>query len=672
MDLMYSYNSVALFLFYEWSRQPVRFGLAFRRIAILISVCFACLAANLWAAEWTMLGPEGGSARSLAYDPHDPNRIFLGTATGALFFSNDGGRRWSHCAQLGPGDYVLDHIVFETGDSKTIFISAWSSGDPSAGDIFRSRDSGVSWESLPGIHRRSIRALAVAESKPGVLVAGALDGIYRSSDSGNTWSKISPERNAEIRNIESIAIDPRNPDVMYAGTWHLPWKTTNGGRTWQKVSRGMENDSDIFSIMVDAGKSHIVLASTCSGIYRSYSAGQLFHKVHNIPYSARRTHVLRQSRGNGRIVFAGTTEGLWKSLDGGTSWRRSSSRTIVVNDVLVDPRHSDRVLLATDRIGILKSEDGGRTFTPSNHGFAHRYVTAMLVDKHNPDDIYVAVGNDGESGGVFSLHPGTSGSQQLSKGLGGRDVLSLRQTSAGTLVAGTNRGIFILENKKDTPFSSRAAEKHISAMPYIPRWRSVSTDANSPVANARVNDLDVAKGRWFAATSQGLFQSRDEGKHWTRNSSLQQFNVISVQSQEDWVIVASETAVFFSTDGGTAWRLCTLPKGAIGIRSVVLTTNGEVLIASVGGGFVSSNGASTWRQIRDGLPDRDIRSICIDERASRLLATSGEAIFESRNGGQTWDRGPETGFTVSELTTSRTRILAASASDGVMIRAEGD
>ena len=66
----------------------------------------------LQAERWVVLGPDGGDARSLAYDPRDSARVFLGTGTGSMFLSIDGGRNWSRSAHLGQGDgYVLDHIV---------------------------------------------------------------------------------------------------------------------------------------------------------------------------------------------------------------------------------------------------------------------------------------------------------------------------------------------------------------------------------------------------------------------------------------------------------------------------------------------------------------------------------------------------------------------------------
>ena len=203
-------------------------------------VCCKCLmfvllalvcASAAWAGPWTALGPDGGDVRSLAYDPQNPDHIFLGTSTGTLFSSTDGGHSWSRFAHLGSGDdYVIDHLAIDPQSSSKMYAAAWSAENRQSGDLFRSDDAGKSWEMISAMHGKSIRALAIAVSDSRILIAGALDGVFRSSDAGRSWQKISSS-SPDIHNLESIAIDPRNPDVVYAGTLHLAWKTADGGRT---------------------------------------------------------------------------------------------------------------------------------------------------------------------------------------------------------------------------------------------------------------------------------------------------------------------------------------------------------------------------------------------------------------------------------------------------------
>jgi len=132
---------------------------------------------------------------------------------------------------LGVGDdYVLDNIAIDPSDSSKIYVAAWSVVDNNSGDLFRSTDGGQSWKALRGMSGKSIRALELAPSNPKIIVVGALDGVHRSLDGGDTWEKITPDHHADLKNFESVAIDPLNPNVIYAGTWHLPWKTADGAR----------------------------------------------------------------------------------------------------------------------------------------------------------------------------------------------------------------------------------------------------------------------------------------------------------------------------------------------------------------------------------------------------------------------------------------------------------
>ncbi len=284
--------------------------------------CFALLAPAATASDWRLIGPEGGDVRSLSYDPSNPNRVLLGTSAGQLFISEDGGASWSLFTHLGPGDdYVLDHVIFNPAHPSTVYVAAWSLFNADEGDVFRSDDSGRTWHALPGVHGKSVRAMAMAPSDPNLLFIGALDGVFRSPDGGQTWQRISPENHAEIKDIESLAVDPQNPNIIYAGTWHLPWKTEDGGVTWHSISKGIAFDSDMFSIIVDPRDPQVVYASACSGMYKSVNKAEYFHRIYlSLPEAAHRTRVMKQDPQRSSIVYAGTVAGLWKTLDGGDHW----------------------------------------------------------------------------------------------------------------------------------------------------------------------------------------------------------------------------------------------------------------------------------------------------------------------------------------------------------------
>lgn len=633
---------------------------------------------TLWAGQWTALGPDGGDVRSLNFDPKNPDRIYLGTSTGTLFVSADGGHSWARLAHLGGDDDVLDHITIDPQNPKHIFVSAWSVENQQAGDVYRSHDGGNNWDALPGMHGKSVRAMAISASDSQVMVAGALDGVFRTRNGGNSWEKISPP-GAEIKNIESIAIDPKNPDVVYAGTWHLAWKTDDGGANWHHINKGMIDDSDVFSVIVDSTNSSVVYASACSGIYRSDSAGDLFRKLQGIPFSARRTRVLKQDPNSPSTVYAGTTEGLWKTDDGGKTWKHVTNSEIVVNDVMVDPRNSNRVLLATDRSGVLASDNGAQSFLASNHGYTHRYVSSILADKNDPNAMLVGVVNDREFGGVFSTRDAGQSWQQKSAGLGGRDVFALQQASNGALIAGTNKGMFLLERNSTQwrPINNIVAEKTPAR---IVKGKKGAKAVKTPavvvrsVLDARVSDIEVTPKRWLAATSAGLFTSSDQGKTWTGGAVLGKSDFVSVESEGDLVVAATRTNVLYSTNSGTTWQQAPLSSYITAIHGVTVTPDKEILVASREGAFRSSDSGATWEHIVNGIPDKNISSIAYDQGRKRLLATSTATgvVFESKDNGRSWHRGPDSGYPLRRISVVRGRFVGATPFDGVIVQPENE
>jgi photosystem II stability/assembly factor-like uncharacterized protein len=644
-------------------------------LLLLASIC----AFGSGARQWPVLGPDGGDVRSLAYDPHNPDRVFLGTSTGVIFVSDDGGHNWSRFAKLGAGDdYVLDHMAFDPQNSKNIFVSAWSVQDQNAGDIFRTRNGGKDWEALPGMHGKSVRAMAVSASDNKVIVAGALDGVYRSNDGGNNWQRIS-SNDGVVKNIESIAIDPKDPNVVYAGTWHLAWKTSDGGANWQHINKGMIDDSDVFSIIVSSANPSEVFASACSGIYKSVSGGDQFDKIKGIPFTARRTRVLKQDPSNPAIVYAGTTEGLWKSVDEGKNWKRVGSPEVVVNDVIVDPRNSQRVLLATDRSGVLASDDSATTFTASNHGYSHRYVSAILADSKEANTLYIGLVNDREFGGVFFTRDGGQNWLQKSSGLDGRDVFTLKQSHNGTLVAGTNKGLFELVSGSSSwhPINNVVLENSVSRTVTLKsgKKKTVTSIASThTLLDGRVSDTDLGSSRWFAATSAGLFTSKDQGKVWVGGPVTGEKDFISVQAQDGLVVAATRSTVLVSEDEGKIWQPARLASYAINIRSVTVAPDGQIFVATREGAFHSADSGKSWNHVVAGLPDKDITSVAYDGSHKRLLATSGQTgvVFESADGGKTWQRGPDSGFPLRHISVVHGRYVAATPFDGVVAQPEND
>lgn len=629
-------------------------------------------------AQWLPLGPDGGDVRSLAYDPHHPDRLFLGTSAGQLFVSNDNGASWTRFARLGSGsDYVLDNMAFDP-QSGIMYVAAWSV-ERNTGDLFRSQDGGRTWQVLPDMRDKSIRALRLAPSDPKIVVVGALDGVFRSRDGGNSFERISPANHAEIKDIESLAVDPNNPDIIYAGTWHLAWKTENGGQSWHSIKQGVIDDSDVFSIIVDFNNPQNVYLSACSGIYKSENAAELFRKVPGIPFSARRTRVLKQDPLNPATVYAGTTEGLWKTVDAGKTWKRITAANIIVNDVHVDPRNASRVLIATDRSGVLASNDGGQSFTASNRGFAHRQVWSVLADRNDPQTIYAGLVNDKDFGGVFVSYDGGRIWRQLSAGIGQHDIFSLRQADNGTVLAGTNRGVYMLGRGASQwqPINTVLREKAVPTPKRVARRSKKPAKAAAPRVewvrselSGRVSQLEVTSGKWFAASSAGLFASTDQGKSWKGGPVMGFRDIVGVKANGSTVIAVAPKAVLVSRDSGDTWAAHTAPSYVTYIYGGTITPESVIWLATREGALRSADMGATWEHMLGGLPAREIGSVNYDPESHRLMAIAQNGqLFVSSDAGQFWKRH-DAGWAVRSLAFAHGRVLAATPFDGIIAQPE--
>jgi len=654
---------------------PSLFG-SFAQIAFLVSLfLFVC---QLHAQGfWNAIGPAGGDARAFAAVPGEPNHLYLGTTSSWIYESIDDGTSWHRLAKLDASeDLVLDNILVDSANPAVVYAGGWKAGKRDGG-LWVSRDAGKHWNAMDGLRGQSIFALAQAPSNPKILFAGTLEGAYRSTDAGASWTQISPPGSHEIHEVESLAVDPVDPDIVYAGTWHLPWKTVDGGKNWHNIKKGLIDDSDVFSIIIDPARPRTVFLSACSGIYKSESAGELFRKIQGIPMTARRTRVLMQDPANRAVVYAGTTEGLYKIVDGGRSFRRMTGPDVIVNDVYVDPRDSNRVLLATDRSGVLASKDGGTSFVASNEGISGRNVEALLVDRGKPARLYAGVVNDKSYGGVFVSANGGGNWEQIRDGLDGRDVFALAQAADGTLLAGTSHGIFALDANLATGTAATWQPRNAIANTIVKTatethyGKRVNVEKRVKATvyelDSRVNAFDVSGDVWLASTGIGLLTSKDQGATWQGGPVMGSGEYLSVTSQGATMAAARADGVVLSRDAGLTWMPMQIPTMLTRIHRVAFSADGTLWLGAREGVYFTHDLGKTWLWI-ERMPFRDVDDLYFDAQMNRVLVSSRESdqVYAIDPKTLKWKWG-QTGYRIGLIRGAGERLVAASLHDGVLI-----
>lgn len=623
---------------------------AARQIGLVCVLLLFSAGAN--AQTWRALGPDGGDVFALTMDAHDPKTLYLGCADGHIFASHDAGDHWQILGRAGEApNAVVTSIVVDARNPRELYASTWTRElHGEGGGVFRSTDAGVHWTSA-GLDGHAVRALSQAPSDPHELVAGALDGVFVSSDAGATWHRISPAGDAELHNVDSVAIDPKDSKIIYVGTFHLPWKTTDSGAHWLPIHNGMIDDSDVFSLVVDRQKSERVFASACSGIYRSDNSGTLWMKIQGIPFSARRTHIVLQDPSNPEIVYAGTTEGLWKTSDGGSNWKLMTPANWVINSMVVEPG-SDRVVIGTDQLGVLVSDDGGQFFRVSNEGFNHRQVTTFAIDPRRPGHLLAVLANAPEP----MLETTDNGRTWFPLGgtLNADQVLGAYASPRGWLVTLKKGGLQL----------------------YAPNFRLWSAlgrlDGSSGLPfHAVINGFSFGRERWFAATEQGLFVSADTGNVWSAvrltHANLPAESIMaSPDGRVLWVV--SSGGMLYSQDSGATWNWKDLPLQSGGVIDLQSAGGKTLLALSERGLYVSRDEGATWTLAGHGLPAAPPQEIAV---AGPVWVASmrGGGIYISKDRGATWSREQNTlaegFFPAVSVAKSLNTVYAASSTDGV-------
>lgn len=459
-------------------------------LATLLALAFPVSSAA--AMQWVRAGLYGADVRAMVIDPRNPDRIWLGTSNGEIYRTDDGAASWAPVRESIPfPGYTVDNLLMDS--EGRLWAATW--GLWGGGAVAFSADGGETWTRRDkGLENVSIRAFAIDPRNPDSMVAGGLNGVWKSSDSGRSWRKIS-----EHVNVESLAIDPRRGDTIYVGTWRQAWRSDDGGANWKHIAEGMVLDTDVFNIHIDPRSPDSVWIATCGWVYNTKNRGDLWTRYRD-GFENRRVHDIVTDPTRPDIVYAGSVAGLYRTTDAGKNWSLLSRDNLVINTILVDPRRPDRILLGTEGDGVYVSTDRGKTFNRSSSGLYNLKITSVVPDPSTRGTLYAVVYFGGAASGIWKSADAGRGWERLSEqGLPEVRSLIVRKDGTPRFLAGTERGIWI-------------------SMDGV-QWKSAEP-SGYPI---RVDRLVAwSEARLFAATSEGVYTSRDGGASWYRLGQLEE------------------------------------------------------------------------------------------------------------------------------------------------------
>ena len=191
---------------------------------------------------------QGGNLHlhGLAIDPENPEIIYVGSNDDPsqinpkplrgshIFKSVDGGITWVE------SDNGYDHeartsiheIRVDPRDPRVIYVGTTKHESTDGNGIWRSVDAGTTWaranSGMP--NDTNVSVILAHPARPGLLLAGTLEGIYLSTDDSASWQLVNS------RVTWDMEYDPAEPDIVYAGTEEGIFLSLDFGETWQDIS----------------------------------------------------------------------------------------------------------------------------------------------------------------------------------------------------------------------------------------------------------------------------------------------------------------------------------------------------------------------------------------------------------------------------------------------------
>ena len=367
------------------------------------------------------------------------------------------------------------------------------------GGVWKTTDGGTVWKPIfDGQPVASIGALALAPSNPNIIYVGTGvnglysdisygNGMYRSSDGGESWQHIGLE---DSRHIARILVDPRNPDiVLVAAMGHSfgpneergVFRSTDGGKTWKKVLY-KDDLTGAVDLCFEPGNPRVVYATLWHGIRKPGQKGTSY----------------------------GPGSGLYKSADEGVTWTQITGRGLPTGDwgrsgVAAAGGRSRRVYLIVEAKekdnGLYRSDDAGATWqraTTDKRIVGFWYMSEIFVYPKNPDVVYVpsqSLYRSTDAGHTFTAIKGAPGGDDY-------HTAWIDPTDSQRIILGVDQGATISVNDGaswSAWYNQPPGQVYRVATDHkFPYWvYGPQQDSGTASIESRGNNGEITEREWF-------------------------------------------------------------------------------------------------------------------------------------------------------------------------------
>ncbi|MFZ0639544.1 MAG: hypothetical protein WAN33_06445 [Candidatus Acidiferrales bacterium] len=590
---------------------------------------------------WSHMGLDDTQAIGrVVIDPTNPDIVYvaaLGHLWGpnperGLFKTSDGGKTWNKVLSINDDTGVSD-VAIDPQSPTTLYAAAYerrrsvwgfNGGGPNSG-IYKSTDGGATWNKLTndlpaGDTGRS--AVAVYRKNPNVvyaLIQNAQGGVFRSEDKGATWKKMGSE-DPRPSYFSQIRIDPNNDLRIWMGGVNL-YYSEDGGKTFDQ-QRVRDVHSDFHAIWIDPENSNFMLVGCDGGIYESRDAGRNWDHLNVMPLgqayevgydNQQPYHVCAGYQDNAewcgpsRTWFqAGIPNSDWFMVGGGDGF-------------YVKPDPADPQTIYTE------SQDGNieRRDLRTNEALSIRPVpkegdppyrfnwnSPLVISSRDHNTIYY--------GGNFLFKSTDRGDSWTKLG--------------GDLTTGVDRNTLPILGALPT-------KDTLSLYDGVEWYPTITTIDESPANNSIL---------WVGTDDGNLQVSRDAGQTWENVASrvpgvpkgTYVTRVVASKFDEGTAYVTFDghrsndfhVYLFKTTNYGHSWK--SLGAGIpqeIGTLHVIRehpTDQDMLFVGAEFGAYFSLDGGDHWNKLKMGLPTVPVDDIQIQPRENDLiLATHGRSIY---------------------------------------------
>ena len=281
------------------------------------------------------------NVHSMKMDPSDNNAIYYGSAGNGLFYTYDGAKNWQPAISLGAG--VIKDVAIDPNSSCVIYAAI-------ANAVYKSTDCNRNWSRVyyDNDLKATINAIAIDHYDSKHIYIGSSRGeIIKSYDMGVSWQTLHRFSN----NIERIIMDPHDSRNMFVATSKKGvYRSNNNGISWTDLGDGLaefKGSANFRDLVIADAEPGLLFLATNYGLIRSDDNGDSWTEIKLIPPEQKTIiNAVAVNPKNVKEIYYVTNTTFYRSLDGGENWATKKLPTTKAGwKLLIDPENPDIIYM---------------------------------------------------------------------------------------------------------------------------------------------------------------------------------------------------------------------------------------------------------------------------------------------------------------------------------------